>query len=199
MGKDWDEDLDLLMYALCSVHNESTNISAFELIFGRRPRTILTSIKERILQGVRKGEEFDASKYLASLNQRLSKLLQFAQSNLQIAQEGMKHLYDKKAKIRSFNVGDEVLVHHPIPGNSLREKFMGLYVIAKRISKVNYLIKTPDKIKSSRVVHINLLKPYVRLPSKEVCNLAAVHSEPLMESDNNSVAEKSLSDKIVMS
>ncbi|XP_066962056.1 uncharacterized protein [Macrobrachium rosenbergii] len=40
--RDWDEDLDLLMYVLRSTPNESTGIFPFEMMFGRRPRTNLS-------------------------------------------------------------------------------------------------------------------------------------------------------------
>ncbi|XP_068213803.1 uncharacterized protein [Palaemon carinicauda] len=59
-GRDWDEDLDLLMYVLRSTPNESTGISPFEMMFGRRPRTNLSMVKENILRGTYKDQQVDA-------------------------------------------------------------------------------------------------------------------------------------------
>ncbi|XP_064098186.1 uncharacterized protein LOC135209441 [Macrobrachium nipponense] len=56
-GRDWDEDLDLLMYVLRSTPNESTGISPFEMMFGRRPRTNLSMVKENILRGTYKDQQ----------------------------------------------------------------------------------------------------------------------------------------------
>ncbi|XP_068205634.1 uncharacterized protein [Palaemon carinicauda] len=57
-GRDWDEDLDLLMYVLRSTPNESTGISPFEMMFGRRPRTNLSMVKENILRGTYKDQQY---------------------------------------------------------------------------------------------------------------------------------------------
>ncbi|XP_066980073.1 uncharacterized protein [Macrobrachium rosenbergii] len=80
--------------------------------------------------------------------------------NLTNSQIRMKNHYDKKAKFRTFKVGDDVLVYQPVPGVPLREKCMGPCKITKRVSKTTYAIETPDKRKPSQLVHINLIKPY---------------------------------------
>ncbi|XP_066990476.1 uncharacterized protein [Macrobrachium rosenbergii] len=114
----WDEDLDLLMYILRSVPHDTTGISPFELMFGRKPRTTLSM-------------------------------------------EKMSHLYDRKAKVREFKPDDLVLVYYPIAGAPLKEKYIGPYKILSRTTKVNYIIATPDRKRSTQLVHVNLLKPYV--------------------------------------
>ncbi|XP_068233028.1 uncharacterized protein [Palaemon carinicauda] len=45
----WDEDLDLLMYVFRCTPHDSTGITPFEALFGRRPRTVLGMVKENIL------------------------------------------------------------------------------------------------------------------------------------------------------
>ncbi|XP_068229908.1 uncharacterized protein [Palaemon carinicauda] len=159
-GRDWDEDLDLLMYVLRSTPNESTGISPFEMMFGRRPRTNLSMVKENILRGTYKDQQVSIPQYLQSLKVKFDHVYEFANLNLTNSQIRMKNHYDKKAKIRTFKVGDDVLVYRPVPGAPLREKFMGPYKITKRVSKTTYAIETPDKRKPSQLVHINLIKPY---------------------------------------
>ncbi|XP_068210061.1 uncharacterized protein [Palaemon carinicauda] len=159
-GRDWGEDLDLLMYVLRSTPNESTGISPFEMMFGRRPRTNLSMVKENILRGTYKDQQVSIPQYLQSLKVKFDHVYEFANLNLTNSQIRMKNHYDKKAKIRTFKVGDDVLVYRPVPGAPLREKFMGPYKITKRVSKTTYAIETPDKRKPSQLVHINLIKPY---------------------------------------
>ncbi|XP_068249797.1 uncharacterized protein [Palaemon carinicauda] len=159
-GRDWDEDLDLLMYVLRSTPNESTGISPFEMMFGRRPRINLSMVKENILRGTYKDQQVSIPQYLQSLKVKFDHVYEFANLNLTNSQIRMKNHYDKKAKIRTFKVGDDVLVYRPVPGAPLREKFMGPYKITKRVSKTTYVIETPDKRKPSQLVHINLIKPY---------------------------------------
>ncbi|XP_068243231.1 uncharacterized protein [Palaemon carinicauda] len=158
-GNEWDCDLELIMYVIRGVRNQSTGMSPFELLFGRRPRTILSSVKERILK--LGDNEVPLSQYISELNRKLSDLHSIAKTNLITAQEKMKINYDKKAKTRSFKVGDAVLLYHPIAGSPLREKYQGPYTITQRISPTNYIIATPDKRKSTQLVHINLLKAYL--------------------------------------
>ncbi|XP_066958860.1 uncharacterized protein [Macrobrachium rosenbergii] len=158
--RDWEEDLDLLMYVLRSTPNELTEISPFEMMFGRRPRTNLSMVKENILRGAYKDQQVSIPQYLQSLKDKLNLIYEFANQNLTNSQIRMKNHYDKKAKFRTFKVGDDVLVYRPVPGAPLREKFMGSYKITKRVSKTTYAIETPDKRKPSQLVHINLIKPY---------------------------------------
>ncbi|XP_068215111.1 uncharacterized protein [Palaemon carinicauda] len=158
--KEWDEDIDLLLYILRSVPNESTGVSPFEMMFGRRPRSNLSMIKEQILKGSRKENQISLPQYLKSLEEKLLHIHAFARKNLQHAQELMKDRYDKKAKVREFKCGDKVLVYHCVPGSPLREKFMGPYKIIRRTTKTNYVIATPDRRKPTQLVHVNLIKPY---------------------------------------
>ncbi|XP_068200616.1 uncharacterized protein [Palaemon carinicauda] len=136
------------MYIIRGVRNQSTGMSPFELLFGRRPRTILSSVKERILK--LGDNEVPLSQYISELNKKLSDLHSIAKTNLITAQEKMKINYDKKAKTRSFKVGDAVLLYHPLAGSPLREKYQGPYTITQRISPTNYIIATPDKHKPGR-------------------------------------------------
>ncbi|XP_068206168.1 uncharacterized protein [Palaemon carinicauda] len=158
-GNEWDCDLELIMYIIRGVRKQSTGMSPFELLFGRRPRTILSSVKERILK--LGDNEVPLSQYISELNRKLSDLHSIAKTNLITAQEKMKINYDKKAKTRSLKVGDAVLLYHPIAGSPLREKYQEPYTITQRISPTNYIIATPDKRKSTQLVHINLLKAYL--------------------------------------
>ncbi|XP_068230376.1 uncharacterized protein [Palaemon carinicauda] len=134
-SEQWDRDIDLLMYIVRSVPQESTGVSPFELMFGRKPRTTLSMVKENLIHN--KEEITNILSYLQELKDKIISLHVFANTNLLHSQEKMSRLYDKKAKLRVFQPGDEVLVYHPIPGSPLREKFMGPYKVLQRISKVD--------------------------------------------------------------
>lgn len=85
---------------------------------------------------------------------------ELARKNLKVAQTEMRTKYDGKAKVRSFEVGDLVLVFLPIHRNPLTSKFFGPYAIKEKKSDTNYIIETPDRKKSQKLVHINNLKRY---------------------------------------
>ncbi len=57
--------------------------------------------------------------------------------------------------------GDSVLVLLPVPNSSLRARFVGPYIIEKKLSDTNYTVLTPDRWRKSRICHVNMLKSYV--------------------------------------
>jgi len=69
-----------------------------------------------------------------------------------------KTWFDKKARTRSFEPGQEVLAFLPLPGNLLQAKFCGPYRILQKLGPVDYLIDTPNRRKLKRVYHVNLLQ-----------------------------------------
>ncbi|XP_068250381.1 uncharacterized protein [Palaemon carinicauda] len=155
----WDEDLYLLMYVFRCTPHDSTGISPFEALFGRRPRTVLGMVKENILH--QKPEETtNTLQYIKDLKSKFHQINDLVCSNLLSSQQVMQQQGNKKARLREFQKGDQVLLYHPIPGAPLREKFAGPYTVLDSLSKVNYVISTPDRRKDTQLVHVNLLKRY---------------------------------------
>ncbi|KAI2655643.1 Transposon Ty3-I Gag-Pol polyprotein [Labeo rohita] len=100
--------------------------------------------------------------YVSSIRERLRKVCERARKNLADSQAEMKEYYDRKSVARSFQPGDSVLVLLAMPGSALQQKFSGPYTVTKKLSDTNYLICTPDRRRKSRMVHVNMLKPYVK-------------------------------------
>ncbi len=71
----------------------------------------------------------------------------------------------QKGVARSFQPGESVLLLLATPGSALKPKFSGPYTVLKKLSDTNYLICTPDRQRKSRLVHVNMIKSYV----KDVC------------------------------
>ena len=65
-----------------------------------------------------------------------------------------------RARLRTFQPGDKVLVLLPMPGKPLHAKYHGPYSVEQQLGTVDYVTATPDRRKTKRVCHINLLKPY---------------------------------------
>ena len=106
--------------------------------------------------------------HVSDVRDRLRKAKEFAQKNLKSAQHRMKRWYDKKARCRDFNPGDNVLVLLPIHGNPLQARYSGPYTIEQRVNDVDYVVNTPDRRKERRLCHINMLKPYCEKGQVEV-------------------------------
>lgn len=72
---------------------------------------------------------------------------------MSVTQSKMKSWFDRRAKSRSFNPGDQVLLLLPVPGSALEARY--------RVNERNYVVATPDRKRRSRLCHANMLKPYL--------------------------------------
>ena len=171
--KDWDEGLPLLLFAVRESVQESFGFSPFELVFGHNVRGPLKVLREKLLSD--DDESPGLLEYVSTFRGRLSRARELAADHLKSSQRNMKQLFDKKAKERSFDPGEKVLILLPIPGDPLHARYSGPYVVEKKMSDVNYLIRTPDRQKKKRLCHINMLKKYVdRNPSEVVTPVMCV-------------------------
>lgn len=113
--------------------------------------------------------------------------VKLAKENLKAAQGKMKTWYDRKAKHCVFCSGDQVLVLLPIPGSALQAQYSGPYTIDRQVGECNYLVKTPDRKRKTRMCHVNLLKPYsdrIHTAVTEVKALAVLNV-PSIETENS--------------
>ena len=155
---DWDEGLDQLLFLIREVPCESLGVSPFQMLFGRKVRGPLEVIKDKLLNS--ELEEITLGDYLKKLKSNMDKIHAFALTNLAKHQDDMKFRYDRKAKVRKFKVGDMVLAFIPIPGSPFKSKYSGPYKVSKVVNNNNYVLQTPERRKSTQLVHVNLLKAF---------------------------------------
>ncbi|KAL0153020.1 hypothetical protein M9458_051619 [Cirrhinus mrigala] len=157
--KEWDEGLPLLLFAVRETVQESLGFSPAELVFAHTVRGPLKLLKENWLS---EGQAVvNVLDYVSSFRERLHRACELAQSALSDAQSKMKEHFDKRATARSFEKGDQVLVLLPLLGSLLQAKFSGPYVVERKLSDTDYIIRTPDRRRKTRVCHINMIKRYV--------------------------------------
>jgi len=101
------------------------------------------------------------SDYVSGFRRRLYETQALAKKKLGKSQVKMQQRFDRKAKVREFQVGEQVLALLSLPANPFQAKFTGPYKIVKRLSDNNYLLNTPDRRKKVQVCHSNLLKLYI--------------------------------------
>ncbi|PIK38004.1 hypothetical protein BSL78_25158 [Apostichopus japonicus] len=162
--KDWDEGVHFLMFAARESIQESLGFSPFELVFGHRVRGPLKMLKEKWMCET---EDLNILDYVCKFKYRLHRACEIARENLKSAQNSMKLRYDKRAVDRSFSPGNKVLVFLPVPNSPLHARYFGPYVIHKKVSDTDYIVLTPDRRKSKRLCHINMLKKYYERNSKD--------------------------------
>lgn len=174
--KEWDESIDLLLFAIRECPQESLGFSPFELLYGRQIRGPLKIVKEQWFD-TPSIKLATVSQYIDTLRDKLTEVRTIAQSNLKKVQEKMVKSQPKLVK-RSFSPGDKVLLFLPIPGSPLKSKFTGPYIVANKLSPLNYIVHTPDRRKDSQLVHINLMKLYHSRQSEE--DIPEAISQPVL-------------------
>uniref|UniRef100_A0A3B3BUU0 Gypsy retrotransposon integrase-like protein 1 n=1 Tax=Oryzias melastigma TaxID=30732 RepID=A0A3B3BUU0_ORYME len=156
--KTWDDSIPFVLFAAREAVQSSLGFSPAELVFGHEVRGPLKMLKETLISPTK--EIKSVPEYVAKLRARLQQACSLARNNLASSQVRMKRHYDKQAVVKSFECGEKVLVLLPKPGSALSTKFSGPYVVEKRLSSTDYLIRTPERRRGTRVCHVNMLKPY---------------------------------------
>jgi hypothetical protein len=96
--------------------------------------------------------------YLFELKNIIAEACEVAQENsAQSARKNKTH-FDKKAKLRSFTVDDEVLVLLPTESNKLLMTWSGPFRVSECLHP-DYRIERKGK---SKIFHANMLKRYLR-------------------------------------
>uniref|UniRef100_A0AAQ4PM80 Gypsy retrotransposon integrase-like protein 1 n=1 Tax=Gasterosteus aculeatus aculeatus TaxID=481459 RepID=A0AAQ4PM80_GASAC len=158
-GREWDDGVPLALFAVREIVQESLGFSPAELVFGHTVRGPLRVLKDQ-LTGEGSPTQRNVLTYVSRFRERLHEACSIAKESLSVAQQGMKRQFDKKALPRSLQTGDLVLVLLPIPGTSMSARFSGPYTIDRRLSDTDYVVRTPDRRRKTRVCHINMLKKY---------------------------------------
>ena len=103
------------------------------------------------------------------LRNRLEDTCKMVHDNLSAAQLRHKSHFDKRAKPRSLNVGDEVVLMLPTDNNKLMMRCKGPCVIQDKVGVNDYRILIG---KNARVFHVNMIKRYVKRKAEVVALVA---------------------------
>ena len=106
--------------------------------------------------------------HISDARERLRVANEVVQRNLKSSQDKMKVWYDWKARSRTFQPREQVLVFLPLHGQPLQARYSGPYTIEQKVSEVDYLVKTPGRQKERRLCHVNMLKPYYSGEGKQM-------------------------------
>ena len=187
--ENWDKYIPLFMFSYREVPCEFTGYSPFHLLYGRQIRGPLSLIKEGFLE---QNTEQDIPSHLLAMSYRLTKWMADANKHKQKGQTKMKLHYDQRAKEVSHNVGEQVLVFLPEGAGKLDAKWQGPYEITRKIGDLNYEIHMPDKRKSKRILHANLIKKwYSKVDAQEVAHSFCI-TGVIQEIGNESLGDRSV-------
>ena len=96
--------------------------------------------------------------YVTELHEHLEDSLKLAQEELKKSQKLYKKHYNKKAKPRYLEVGDQVLILLPTDSKKLLMQWRGPYTMESRVGANDYRIKMGSKTKMN---HLNMFKKYI--------------------------------------
>ncbi|XDV48358.1 hypothetical protein PO909_017780 [Leuciscus waleckii] len=154
--KDWDEGVPFVLFAARDTKQESLGFSPVELVLCHNVRGPLKMLREKMVYD--ESPKTNVLDFVSRCKERLHRAVELARESLSSTQTRMKRWFDKKAVERQFNAGDKVLVLLPVPGSALTAKFSGPYDVERKFSETDYIIRTPDHRRKTRLCHVNMLK-----------------------------------------
>ena len=117
--KDWDRYIDACLFAYRETPHTSTGFSPFELVQGRTVRGPMTILKELWTKESVDPEVKTTYQFVLDLRDRIQDTCELARQELAKVQLRNQGYYNKKAKDRSFSVGDKVLLLLPTEHNKM--------------------------------------------------------------------------------
>ena len=169
--RQWHRYINPLLFAYREVPQESTGFSPFELLYGRAVRGPMTILKQLWTKEVEEPEVKNSYQYVFELREKLEDTLKLAHSELEKAQQKGKHYYDRKSKVRKFQLGEKVLVLLPTDHNKLLMQWKGPFEVSSVVGLNDYKVKVKGK---EKVYHANLLKKYFEREETTVEGAVAV-------------------------
>ena len=157
-GKDWDKLLPYVLFAYREVPQSSTGFSPFELLYGRAVRGPLDILRESWQESERSDESIVS--YIMSVQEKLAKMSELAYQNMARAKSQQKTWYDRNARSREFQPGEQVLVLLPTSTSKLLAQWQGPYPVVNRVGPVNYEIDMIGRRRRRRVFHVNMLRAW---------------------------------------
>ena len=172
----------MLLFAVRESVQESLGFSPFELVFGHSVRGPLKRFKEKLLS--HDDVSLNILQYVSDFRTKLSNACEVAKANLKSAQNSMKNRDDQNSVSRTIKPGDKVLASLPVPGRPLQARYFGPYIVDKKMSDLNYVLQTLDRLTQTQLCHINMLKPYYTRKGENVRPVQTIVTDPA-ESDFN--------------
>ena len=102
----WDEKLPFALFAIRSAPSETLGLTPFEMIFGHKVRGPLEVLRDVWGED---SDNIDVVGRLDELRSNLFKAWEIAKENEIKTKETTKRIFDRKTKVRHFDVGNLVL------------------------------------------------------------------------------------------
>ena len=176
--KCWDKYLKFLLFAYRDTPHCVTGFSPFTLLFGREVKGPLELLRTTWLD--EECDDASVGEWLLGVRAKMAEMSEIVSDREKKAKSDMKRFYDRSARVKSFEVGEMVLVRKPGLQCKLGDFWEGPYQIEGRVSPVTYRILVPGKPQHSRILHCNLLRKWTTPAAK-------IHRVAILEEDEGDV------------
>lgn len=187
-SRQWHKCIPFILWTLRESGNETTGLPPYTLLYGHPPHGVL-----HILQQSWTGEKPLPStlgksevEYLCDLKKHFDTLRDYANCHTEQAQAVYVNDYNKRAKDKSFEIGEKVIVLFPDSTSKVKSKWQ-TGIVADIADEYSYFIDLPNG--ACKQIHANHLRPFtirvnsvitdadtdfgaiVPLPSNDTCTL----------------------------
>ena len=146
---DWEEHLQLLLFAYRTTKHSSIGLSPHEILFGYNPPSLLVLTPN-------KPESMDPTKYSTVLCKKLLELRELVKANIVDSAAHLQETYHNGETI-TLTAGQQVLVDNPTRGK-LDAHWTGPWIVIKQ-EATSVKVKMGTK---EQVVHINRIHPLLQ-------------------------------------
>eukprot|EP00253_Pinus_taeda_P017334 PITA_17334 len=157
----WEEYLHLVEFAYNNGYHTSTQMSPFEVMYGRKCRTPSSW-----------GGPEDKLSLGPDMLKEMEDMVKRVRVNLKAAQDIQKNFADRKRRFKEYQVGDHVYIRIQAKRSTLQwvgcaklaPRYCGPFQILARVGPVAYQLALLSHIRVHNVFHISVLKKYVYDP-----------------------------------
>jgi len=157
----WEEYLHLVEFAYNNGYHTSTQMSPFEVMYGRKCRTPSSW-----------GGPEDKLSLGPDMLKEMEDMVRKVRVNLKAAQDRQKNFADRKRRFKEFQIGDHVYIRIQAKRSTLQwagcaklaPRYCGPFQILARVGPVAYQLALPSHIRVHNVFHVSVLKKYVYDP-----------------------------------
>eukprot|EP00253_Pinus_taeda_P012641 PITA_12641 len=170
----WEEYLHLVEFSYNNGYHTSTQMSPFEVMYGRKCRTPINW-----------GGPEDKLNLGPEMLKEMEEMVKKVRMNLKAAQDRQKNFADRKRRFKEYQVGDHVYIRIQTKRSTLQwsgcaklaPRYCGPFQILARIGPVAYQLALPSHIRVHNVFHVSILKKYVYDP-RHVIQWQDIQVEP---------------------
>jgi hypothetical protein len=157
--RQWHKCVPFIIWAMRESGNTTVGLPPYTLLYGHKPRGPLQVLKEswtgsKLLPPRLKKSEVQ---YMQELKRQLEMVRDYAEQHAEQSQADYVYNYNKRAKNKSFEIGEKVIVLFGDSTCKLQSKWQ-TGVIHDVVNENSYLVDLPNG--GRRQIHANHLRPF---------------------------------------